>query len=218
MKMDWDNFAGAQGRGGDIRYDHDATLKPDGPRRKVVIEVGGNVGLDAEQLIKRYDPELFVFEPIPRLCEDLKKKLKQGTHVFCYGLGGEHSREEKFYLREDPADFQDDVGSFKGKDDESHVEVTVQIKDFFTAMRETGLKKDSVDMLNINCEGCEFELLEFLFAHGLIANYKEIQVAWHPIHTMATPMERFCRLRTLLERTHTRVYSFWYNWETYVRK
>jgi len=138
--------------------------------------------------------------------------------VYCYGLGGERSREEKFYLREDPTHSQGDVGSFKGKDDVSHIEVTVQIKDFLAAMRETGLKKDGVDLLTMNCEGCEFELLEFLFANGLIANYKEIQIAWHPIHNMPTPMERYCRLRTLLERTHNRVYSFWYNWESYVRK
>lgn len=220
LAMDWDNFAGAAGRNGEIRHDHPVLNRPGGA--KTVIEVGGNIGVDAQAIIDRYSPRIFVFEPIPDLCEKLKVNLKPKggnteIHVSCYGLGGGVSRPETFYLREDPTHSQGDVGSFKQPDSTNHIHTRVQIKAYHEAMAEHHLRDHDVQLLTINCEGCEFELLEYLTFVGTAAHFEEIQLAWHPI-SIPQVMERRCRLRTLLSRTHRMTYSFWFNWESWLRK
>jgi len=75
------------------------------------------------------------------------------------------------------------------------------------------------DLITINCEGCEFDLLEILVSTNLIHFFKHIQFATHSKLTqLPNPIERYCRLQELLSKTHRLSYQYKFNWETWKQK
>jgi FkbM family methyltransferase len=182
----------------------------------VVVEIGGYTG----QLLKKLIPitgakTYIVLEPVPSFYEKLKKQINESnlnsvvkTYNFGIGIG----------YKEMAVDIQGDGTSvFKSSSSKNTETIRiVNIVDFFV---QIGVGCHSVDLLTINCEGCEFDILETLLSTNLIEKFDHIQ--FQPHHAVTTQGDyvcRYCRLRELLARTHRVEYEYPHIWEAWRRK
>lgn len=55
-------------------------------------------------------------------------------------------------------------------------------------------------LLHVNCEGCEYELLEAILDNGLISSYPVIQVSFHYVGEVALKVSRYCSIRLRLQQ------------------
>jgi hypothetical protein len=69
-----------------------------------------------------------------------------------------------------------------------------------------------VDLLYINCEGCEYDVLEYMIDSGWIARMEHVLVQFHGFQDPANVAKR-CLIRELLRRTHSPVFSYAFVWE-----
>ena len=68
-------------------------------------------------------------------------------------------------------------------------------------------KLDLVDLLNVDCEGCEWDVLEGLIGKNLQTRMNRIQIQFHP-GMLVDGTSRRCKIRQLLKVTHNLVYNF----------
>lgn len=86
-------------------------------------------------------------------------------------------------------------------------------------MLKLGVGLFDVDLLTLNCEGCEYETLEMLTSTNLISHFKNIQFATHStIKGIRAPFERYCALEQLMLRTHRPTYQYRFIWESWRRR
>jgi FkbM family methyltransferase len=208
-----------RGRGGfwagvnyNIRHTHHTYLNT----ASNVFYIGGNVGEDAEAMIKRYHPgNYIILEPIKTLYTKLVTMFKSNKNVTVYnfGLGKKYA---KFYVNVWGRG-GDATSIFAGNDNGGSCLLRIiNIKDFLV---KVGLPCYEVDLITVNCEGCEFEILEELISSGMIGQFRNIQFASHPVlKGLKQPVERYCEIQEKLKRTHTISYQYKWCWENWKRK
>ena len=81
----------------------------------------------------------------------------------------------------------------------------------------TGGSRD-LDLLHVNCEGCEYEMLENIIKAGLHWRIKIIQFGTHFFQEIPRLTERFCAIRSELKKSHRMVYGLAFGWERWDRK
>jgi FkbM family methyltransferase len=182
----------------------------------IVIEVGGHNGVDASAMIEMYHPHKYVIlEPMKLLFRKSKERLERYHNVILYNFGlgalngifhvniaGNEGARTSLFKR----------SSLKGT---CSLEV-VNATSFFLLL---GVGCFEVDLLTINCEGCEFEVLETILTSNLINYFRHIQYATHStLESVADPVERYCKIQEKLARTHRLAYQFRFVWETWQRK
>lgn len=173
----------------------------------VVFDVGGNKGGFVSFAVN-YPAQLHVFEPIKEfydfLVEKYDRKAYPNTHFHHWGLDrGDGDSRIVIEGAQGSASSQyrsEDVG--RGE--------LVHMKSVSTAMREIGVRQ--VHMMNINCEGCEFAIMESIVDAGLVRNFTRIQVQYHP-NVVKDGAVRRCNVRKALMKTHKEEYNFPWIWE-----
>jgi hypothetical protein len=72
-------------------------------------------------------------------------------------------------------------------------------------------------VLHINCEGCEYDVLEWLVHTSLIKYIRYVQFGSHrPLSIQLTIAERYCSLQEKLNKTHRMEYGIPWAWERWV--
>jgi len=180
----------------------------------IIVDVGGNVGDDAASFIDSYQPKVYVLlEPLKYLHRKLLRRFKDNRNVIVYnmGLGFKY---EKFWLNIE-GNHGDATSAFsKGEDGTCSLKIVNSTK-FFVQL---GLACFHIDLLTINCEGCEFAVVENLISTNQIMFIKHLQFATHTkIDRIKNPVFRYCRLQQMLKMTHTLGYQYKFIWETWVR-
>lgn len=177
----------------------------------VVIEAGGHMGVDVHELNSRWHPGNYhVLEPIKKFYDSLKKRFEKDSNIkiYDYGIG---SKDEIFYVD----DTNDATSVFKkSKSNKKEPLKIVAAKKF---LKEIGVPNSDVDLLTMNCEGCEYDLLDYLISSGDIQYVKNVQFQAHRIAGVCLPVTRYCIYQHLLKRTHQAsfMHKFW--WESWKR-
>jgi FkbM family methyltransferase len=182
----------------------------------VVVEIGGYTG----QLLKKLIPitgakTYVVLEPVPSFFHKLNKhvsmlNLNSVVKTYNFGLGKTY-REMSVNIQGDGTSLLKTLPATK-----TETIKILNVVDFFV---QIGVGCKTVDLLTINCEGCEFDILETLLSTTLIEMIDHIQ--FQPHHAVTTHENyicRYCRLRQLLVRTHTIEYEYPHIWESWKRK
>ena len=132
--------------GGDAtRYSYHSYLNP----RSLVLEVGGYTGVDITAMQKLYGPfKTLLFEPV--FHEEAKISLKNviGVEIFPYGLGSV-TRDEVFNVQGDGTQ-----PSAKTTRQVAEWQRLATIKSFANVLAYLDIEE--ADLLQINCEGCEW--------------------------------------------------------------
>lgn len=196
FSADYSEFFGDFG-GDKTRYSFHNYLS----QNSYVIEVGGYTGVDIKEMNELHGPfKTLLFEPI--FHDEARKNLEGfDVEVYPYGLGAS-SRNATFGVKGDATKPQKDG------------EVAI-IRHFSVVIEELCIRR--VDLLQINCEGCEWELLESLLDDEQIHIFHHIQVQFHPsADWVEDQLVRYAAIQDRLTKTHELLYDqpwIWQLWQ-----
>ncbi|XP_048755512.2 uncharacterized protein LOC125666385 [Ostrea edulis] len=195
-----------------IRHTHHTYINSD----STVFDIGGNKGEDAEAMLKRFNPGNYVIlEPVKTLFSNLVSMLKNKSNVAVYNFGLAR-KNNKFYVNV-LGHGGDATSIFAGNDDGGSCLLRVVNTTQF--LLHVGVPCYEVDLITINCEGCEFEIMEELIGSGMIGQFRNVQFATHPtLKHLKQPIERYCEIQEKLKRTHKVGYQYKWCWESWKRK
>jgi len=134
----------------------------------IVMDLGGYTGVWVQQIIDKYNPKVYVIEPLPEFYNGLVDRFSDNNKVKLLNVGVSTKNEDGvIYLSGD--------GSSSNLTNGEAVNVT--FKTMSTLLDQWGL--DTVDLIQINIEGDEYPLLEHMLEDGSITKFKNIQVQFH---------------------------------------
>lgn len=178
-----------------------------------VWEVGANIAADdSRDLMKMYGHcRYHAFEPVPLFSEKLKQSWKDEPRmkVHEYGIG------EKDNVIRVTEDALQGVSTFLADGKGGNIEI--QIKTFEHALAQS----DGIPtLLQMNCEGCEFDFLPGAKKHGLLDKVSVIQIGWHSYGDVGLGARawQLCEIRKMLAETHTMTWGLAFGWERWELK
>jgi FkbM family methyltransferase len=160
-----------------LLYSHDY-LTPN----SIVFDVGANIGEWTRGIYTLYRPKMYCFEPGSLSFAMLKLQFGENPDftLLKYGIG---AKDRKFNLYKTNA-VSGDASEFlspshrKYSQDMKHVCGEVcDIINVKKVLKEYHIKH--IDLLTINCEGGEYELLEYITKSKLIKDIYCIMIAFH---------------------------------------
>jgi len=193
----------------------------------IVLEIGAHrEAKSSQEHIKKYpNCEYHAYEVIPQFAEELKELWKDEPrmHVHPYGLA-ENDIEIKVHINalNGLSTFVGDMAA--GKNLDGKTTVTGQIRSFDFALSEIGQlhnrEADAVipTLLDINCEGCEYDLLLEAKKHGFIERVSVVLIGWHAYGKdgVGARAWQLCQVRAMLSETHEMAYGLGFGWERWV--
>ncbi len=172
----------------------------------LVFDVGGYIGKFSDKIISKYNPNIYIFEPVSSYYQILKTKYRdlEKVRVFNFGL---LDRTEKRMIS-----VNGDKSSLfleSGNNEE------VQLVDIVEFM-ETHCPNEEIDLMAVNIEGGEYPLLRKMIESGLINRIDNLLVEFHCLVPRATEMRR--ELLEGISRTHETIFSYPFMWEGFRKK
>jgi FkbM family methyltransferase len=171
-----------------------------------VVDLGGFTGVWANEIIKRYNCNVYLVEPIAEAYKILLDKFKSNSkvHILKVGVGVENT-EKLIYVNGDSTSFNIEVGEA----------VKVEIKTLDTILDQWNIEK--VDLLQVNIEGDEYELLQYMIGTGIIDKFKNLQVQFHL--GIEDAVEKYNSICEGLEQRGFKVkYSYPFVWEAWTKE
>lgn len=150
-----------------------------------VIDIGMNVGLASLFFAqKEYVYEVFSFEPFPQAFDQANSNFKSNHELarkiktFNFGLGKGERIQELFF---DPLASGTSGVTLNNRQHSAHLQQQpVLIKDAFEVIsRITANSKRIPFVLKIDCEGCEYEIMESLMEVAFPGRIVAILMEWH---------------------------------------
>jgi len=133
------------------RGDETHSLKYNLTENSNIMDFGGYTGVWAEKMIKLYNPNVYVIEPIKQYYDIMKQKFSTNSKVRLLNVGiGASSKKDTI--------FKSDDGSSQYIEQGEEIEIDIKsIEDIFKMFNVS-----NVDLLQINIEGAEYEVLDTL--------------------------------------------------------
>jgi FkbM family methyltransferase len=182
----------------------------------VVIDVGGHrTGLDSQVFHDRFKCRIHVYEPVPTYCAELATVMssRSTVTVHCAGIGNEN---RTFFISESDLHEQ---STFLATDHGGHGQIPIKIIDAADAFGSYTRDSNAIDVLNVNCEGCEWELFPRLIAlPAVMRQIRRLQFSFHNYGPSGQFGERFalyCHIRVGLLKTHIPVRVMPWGWEVW---
>lgn len=151
---------------GDQTHNLNYELNPD----SIVIDLGGYEGIWGQKITNKYDCNLYIAEPITEYYNILTKKFASNSKVKILNAGVYSENKDSIIYVKDDASSCIECDSFKS---------TEKIKLFTLRKIFEIFQIDKADLLQINIEGCEYDLLEALVNEEILKRIKNFQVQFH---------------------------------------
>jgi FkbM family methyltransferase len=183
---------------GDETYLLNYNLNPD----SVVFEVGGYLGIYAGKVAEKFNPNLYIFEPVASYYRVLQKKFSQNPKVrlFDFGLSGANFKVS-ISIENDASSVYRAAGSKE----------VIQLNDVYEFCQKENIKR--IDLMSVNIEGGEYDLLARIIESGLLKNIGILQVQFHNFVPQAK--EKRSALIAAITKTHKPLFSFPFVWEAF---
>lgn len=170
----------------------------------VVFDVGGYTGEWAREISDRYDPQLYIFEPIPQFCETLRQRFRHNpkAKILEYGLA---SDDGSICFRVN--------GSATEQSQEGQL---FKVRAAADAILELLGADTQIDLMAINIEGGEYDLIPHLMDSGVINRIRSLVIQFH----MPWPScyDQWKTIRGRLNVTHGEKWGFPMVWEFWDRR
>ena len=215
-----------------LRHDYTLDRHEEAPAPATVFVVGGHNGSYARSLFDSCHRRcrIFVFEPVPEFAAAAADGLRRisddarwpgSITVLPWGLAAHDGEVDfvfeglstsQFLPRHGGGDGGGDGGGGGGGGERRVLRAAVRT--LASAMHE--LRVHHLDLLMVNCEGCEYELLPHLIGAGLLPHIDNLQIQFHCRPDMGfTGREQLLKLYSLLVPTHELSWNYtciWENW------
>jgi FkbM family methyltransferase len=189
------------------RGDSTHLLNHDLNQDSMVLDVGGYQGSWSEQISLKYNPNIFVFEPVPEFYAAIVDKFKHNPKISVFNFGlSDRNGLSKMTVQ--------GMGSSIYLNSQNMI--GVELRDI------TGFLIDSnihhIDLIKINIEGGEYPLLNKMINDGVIDICEGIMIQFHESY-LARRQAHALRLEIVraIETTHTKVFSYPFVWEGWKR-
>jgi FkbM family methyltransferase len=174
--------------------------------------VGANIrGADGIELQSKYACRIHVFEPVAAFATLLEGHWAElevpRAEIHRFGLGS-HTRNVSGVVDRGESTFammsSDSIGGF-----------TVEIRSISQVWKDFGSPR--IDLLHVNCEGCEWELWKSIFDNDMAQHIRTMQVGTHAVNAViGGDGDNYCGFEQLMRRTHNVVFKQAYAWERWV--
>ena len=149
---------------GDYTHNINYNLNED----SIIIDLGGYTGVWAQQMIDRYNPNVYILEPVPIFYEGMVDKFLTNNKVNLMNVGvGVEDKDGFIFMSGDGTSSNLAIGE----------SISVKFNTIDTILEEWGLNE--VDLIQINIEGDEYSILEKMIENGSINKFNNIQVQFH---------------------------------------
>ena len=95
----------------------------------------------------------------------------------------------------------------------SSEKIKLEIREAAGEVRKLRGESGQITLLHVNCEGCEWELLESIIESDEHTKIKVIQFGSHYFSQVKDIATRYCNVRSQLSKTHRMVYGQAWAWE-----
>jgi len=148
--------------------DYTHNINYDLNENSLIMDFGGYTGVWAEQMINKYNPNVYILEPIRQYFDIMVNKFSSNSKVSLLNVGvSNEDKIGKIYLKGDATST-----CFENGDS-----VETQFYKVENILKMWNL--DVVDLLQINIEGDEYPLLENMLETGTINKFKNVQIQFH---------------------------------------
>jgi FkbM family methyltransferase len=134
----------------------------------IIMDLGGYTGVWAQQMIEKYNPNVYILEPVTKFYEGMVNKFSNNPKVHLMNVGV--STEDK----EGTIFINGDATSSNLTNGES---IIVKFNTIEAVLEKWGLTE--FDLIQINIEGDEYPLLENMLETGIVNIFKNIQIQFH---------------------------------------
>lgn len=170
----------------------------------IVFELGGYKGHWTKAMYEKYHCSCYVFEPVKEFCAIMENMFanEPKVHVYNRGIGVETS-ESFINVSEDGSSVYDEGAS-----------EAIQIKSLEEFCKENGI--ETIDFMQMNIEGGEYDILEWLIESGNIKRIKVLQIQFYNRKELNAG-RRMRSIQKELEKTHVLEWAFrpyvWDRWK-----
>lgn len=185
----------------------DSTLRVKYPlsENSIVFDVGGYMGEWSLKIVDRYNPHIYVFEPVPEFYSIIVERFRGNPKVSVYNFGLSNiDMIAKMSVSKD--------GSSVCRDGDDKIDI--YLKDIFSFQNKEGINK--IDLIKINIEGGEYPLLKRMIETNIIEKCNDIQVQFHNFYPNAIALRN--EIRDSLQKTHFLTYDYPFVWENWRKK
>lgn len=185
----------------------DSTLRVDYQlsENSVVFDVGGYMGKWSLKIVDRYNPYIYIFEPVPEFYSIIVEKFRDNPKVSVYNSGLSNiGMIVKMSVSKD--------GSSIHREGDNKIDI--DLKDIFSFLNKEGINK--IDLIKINIEGGEYPLLKRMIETNIIEKCNDIQVQFHNFYPNAIALRN--EIRDSLQKTHFLTYDYPFVWENWRKK
>jgi len=191
---------------------------PDGhsrlyPGARVIVDIGGNVGNDIEKILENHPKaRIYTFEPTPDYFSMLKARFGKDPRVTISNTGASKATGDAEFIMEG----NHGVGT-SGMDHTLEGEhVVVHLQDIDKILKDVQRKiGDTPDVVTINCEGCEYDVMQRIVDQGWLGKIEFIQLSWHMPADVMDRVAKRCKIERALWRHYDRTHfgkSGWVGW------
>lgn len=186
---------------GDYTRSLEHNLTPD----SIVIDLGGYTGMWAEQIVRRYNCNVYLVEPIFESWKTLFEKFENNSKVrILNGAVGISNTTKTMYVSQDSTSANSQIGEPE----------IVECRTIDYMLQQWNIEE--VDLLQINIEGDEYELLQYMLDNEIINKFKTIQVQFHlGIEDATEKRKDICK--GLEKRGFKVKYSYPFVWEAWTK-
>lgn len=187
--------------------DYELRLDYDLNEQSIVFDLGGYKGWFAENIDKKFQSKIYVFEPSISLYREMcdKFKTKFNIKLLNYGLSDVNGDLE--LVKNGDASYLSEYGNTSNPKDTE----IVKIKSFFETYNNLGV--DNIDLLKINVEGAEYAIMNDIFENNLQSKIKNFQIQFH--HVSSECNDNLISIRNKLSKTHTQKWNYEWVWESW---
>lgn len=175
----------------------------------LVFDVGGYRGNWSSQIYEKYQPELWIFEPVENYYNTISEKFTETPNVqtFNHGLYNETTEKVLYTNQRRSTIVENESATDQQK---------VRLVDIDEFLKEHDI--DNIDLMKINIEGSEFELLNRIIDKNHIKKIKHLVVQFHNFPYISNPVQRKRDIESRLKQTHDLIYKYEFIWQRWDRK
>ena len=145
--------------------DYTHNINYDLNENSTIMDLGGYTGVWAQQMIDKYNPNVYILEPVPVFYEGMVSKFSNNNKVRLMNVGISTEDKDGFIF------MSGDGTSSNLKNGQS---ISVKFNSIETVLEKWGLNK--IDLIQINIEGDEYPVLEHMLKTGSITRFKNVQI------------------------------------------
>jgi FkbM family methyltransferase len=164
--------------------------------------IGGHEGDISDRIIRKFNPNVYIFEPNSYWYNYLSQKYSNNPKVKVFNFGFlEEETDKKLYQ------FGNGDGSnIYNQSEKYEICKFKKLSDF---IKEEDI---NVKLIEFNCEGSEYEIIQDLYLSGEILRFLNIQVQFHKIEDYTGLYQKS---NEILSKTHIKKWGFDYIWESW---